>query len=317
MQRPSNASLLVAAALVFTGAACRSASRSGEPSGPAAALALESANTPLADTAPAKAPVEAMPVQLATAPAKTLPEPAPLAPPPKRQLLHLVTLDFPPLEFVNDTGKVDGAAVTVVREVLETLGYDAEVQLLPWARSLSLVREGRADAIFTAYRNAERALFLDYSAEVLIPQVVSLYTRVGKGRKYTGDFNALKGKMIGTVSTISYGKAFDEARNTGVIRTERVESLDLNFKKLMAGRVDYVISNRYSAQVEIERLKLEKEVTELLPPVEVTPSYIAFTKKGRFPALKDEFDKAFRAYVKSGRYQKVLEQYRVRTQNTF
>lgn len=238
------------------------------------------------------------------------------APAVKREVVQLVTLDFPPLEFLSDAGQVDGAAVLVVKEVLAGLGYDAEIQLLPWARSLSLVKEGRADAIFTAYKNAEREVYLDYSREVLIPQVVSFYVRAGSKLTYDGGFAALRGKTIGTVSTISYGAAFDEAKGRLGLKTERVESLDLNIKKLLAGRVDYVISNRYSAQVEIERQKADKDITELLPAVEVTPSYVAFSKKTKLTGLREKFDKGLRKLVKSGRYQTILEQYRVRTQNT-
>lgn len=242
----------------------------------------------------------------------------PVAPTPtKRAVVQLVTLDFPPLEFVDGTGAVDGAAVVIVKEVLANLGFDTQIRLLPWARSLRLVKEKRADAIFTAYKNAEREAFLDYSREILIPQVVSFYVRAGSKLKYSGDIAALKGKTIGVVSTISYGTAFDEAKQRQIITTERVESLDLNFRKLLAGRLDYVISNRYSAQVEIEKLKAEQKIVELLPAVEVTPSYVAFAKESRIRGLRDRFDEGLRALVKSGRYGEILARFRVRTESAF
>lgn len=233
-------------------------------------------------------------------------------PAPRLPSAQLVTLDFPPLEFADDKGAVQGAVVDIVKEALHDAGYQAEIQLLPWTRSLTLVKDGRADAIFTAYKNPEREAFLDYSQEILIPQVVSLYIRKGSPFKFGGDFAELKGKTIGIVSTISYGKIFDDARVAMGLKTERVEALDLNFKKLMAGRVDYVISNRYSAEVEIEKLKIDPAIEELLPPVEVTPSYIAFSKKTKTAGLRDKFDKALLAMKKSGRYQEILLRWKVR-----
>src|SRR4051812_11458831 len=89
----------------------------------------------------------------------------------------LVTLDFPPLEFENEKGEAMGAAVDIVRAVMTKLGHKTAVQVLPWTRSLNLTREGKADAIFTAYKNEEREAFLDYGHEVLMPQIVSLYTK--------------------------------------------------------------------------------------------------------------------------------------------
>lgn len=222
-----------------------------------------------------------------------------------------VTLDFPPLEYEGEKGEAAGAAVDIVREVMTKLKHTVSIEVLPWTRSLQLAKEGKASAIFTAYKNAERETFLDYGNEVLIPQVVSLYVKKGSSLTYKGDPKELVGKTIGIISTISYGQVFDQAREKLQLRTERVESLDLNFKKLIAGRLDFVISNRYSAEVEIENLKLGEVVVELAQPVEIMPSYIAFSKKSRLTALRDDFDKTLRLLKRSGRYQEILAKYRV------
>lgn len=224
----------------------------------------------------------------------------------------LVTLDFPPLEFADEKGAAAGAAVELVREVMTRLGHKVEIEVLPWTRSINLTKEGKADGIFTAYRNAERETFLDYSNEVLIPQVVSLYVKKGSGKTFKGDLAELQGQTIGILNTISYGQIFDKAKDALKLKTERVESLDLNFKKLAAGRIDYVISNRYSAQVEIEALKLESVIEELDKPVEVTPSYIAWSKKNKLVGLRDAFDAKLKDVKKSGRYREILEKFRVR-----
>jgi polar amino acid transport system substrate-binding protein len=226
--------------------------------------------------------------------------------------LRLVTLVFPPLEFANAKGEADGAAVEIVKAVLSDMGYTATVEVLPWSRSLNLVKEGKADAIFTAYKNPEREGFLDFGREVLIPQVVSLYIKADSGKTFNGDVKELIGQRIGIMNTISYGQTFDRAKDELGLKTERVESLDLNFKKLAAGRLDYVISNRYSAQVEIDALGLEKDVKELVVPVEVMPSFIAFSKAKKLEGLRDKFDVTLRELKKSGRYYKILEKFKVR-----
>lgn len=226
--------------------------------------------------------------------------------------LRLVTLVFPPLEYEDENGHADGAAVEIVRTVLSEMGYKVSVEVLPWSRSLGLVKEGKADAIFTAYKNPEREAFLDFGNEILIPQVCSLYIKAGSDKTFNGDVRELIGQRVGILNTISYGQIFDRAKDELGIKTERVDSLDLNFKKLVAGRLDYVISNRYSAQIEIDALGLEKDVKELVMPVEVTPSYIAFSKARQLTGLRDKFDVALRDLKKSGRYYKILERYKVR-----
>lgn len=221
------------------------------------------------------------------------------------------TLDFPPLEYLDDKMQPTGAAVDIVKEVMKRLGHESSVELLPWTRSLNLVKEGKSDGVFTCYRTPEREAFLDFSTEVLIPQVVSLYVRKGDKLGFEGDLKALKGKTIGIVSTISYGTRFDEAKETHKLKTDRVESLDLNFKKLLSGRLDLVISNRYSAQVEIERMKIEDQVEEIRVPVEVIPSYVGWSKKNGLTGLRDQFDKELKSLKRSGRYDEILKQYKL------
>jgi polar amino acid transport system substrate-binding protein len=227
-----------------------------------------------------------------------------------------VTLVFPPLEFKSSSGDADGAAVEIVRRVMNDLGHTVEIKVYPWVRSLNMVQEGKADAIFTAYKNAERETFLDYSNKVLVDQVVSLYIKKGSPRTFNGDLKALKDFTIGTLNTVSYGKAFDEAKTSVPLKTQRVEVLDHSFKKLALGRIDYVVSNRYSADVVIKRLKIMNEVTELPHPVEVTPSYIGFSKKRGLTKLRDDFDKQLEKLKLTSVYDDVMKKYGVRVPKT-
>lgn len=226
----------------------------------------------------------------------------------------LVTLDFPPLEMLDEKGKVTGVAVEIVTEIFGKLGHTVEISLLPWARALALTMEGKADAIFTIYRLPERESFLDYSVEEIIPQPVSLYVRTNTQTKYQGDIKAIVGSKVGTLNSISYGKIFDGIKSQ--LKIERVDTMELNFKMLMAGRIDYVVSNSYSAASTLAKLGLEKDIIELEPPVEITPSYIAFSKKKALTALRDRFDTELRLFKKGPRYAKILSKYRVKLPKT-
>lgn len=218
-----------------------------------------------------------------------------------------VTLDFPPLEYLNEKKEVNGAAVDIVRKVMSDLNLSVEIELLPWTRSLKLVKDGLADAIFTAYKNEERVTFLDYCEEPLIDQVVSLYVKKNSKISFDGEFKKLSDYAIGIISTISYGEKFDAAKKLYKLKTERVDDLELNFRKLIAGRLDLVISNRFSASTELARLKLAGEVTELEIPVEVTPSYLAFSKKKKsLSDLRSKFDRQLKTIKANGEYAKIL-----------
>jgi len=229
----------------------------------------------------------------------------------KDPVFEIVTLDFPPLESEGPDGAPVGAAVDVVREVFKHLDMSINIRVYPWTRSLQLVREGKADAIFTAYRKPDREEYLDYTSEILINQVVSLYVKADSKRKFKGDLRELKGASIGVVSTISYGEKFDRAVEKYKLTLERVNEFQQNLKKLVSGRIDFLVSNSYTAAVELERLGLQSEIKEMPVPVEVTPSYLAFSKAKSHKMLVPKFDEALRKVKASGKYAEILARFKV------
>jgi polar amino acid transport system substrate-binding protein len=225
---------------------------------------------------------------------------------------RFVTLEFPPLEYADESGEIKGAAVEIVQTVMSGLKHKIVVEMLPWTRSLGLVRDGQADAIFTAYRNEEREQYLDYSNEVLVSQMVALYARKGTDIRFTGHLKQVSDRTIGIVSTISYGARFDLARDGSVVKTDRADTLEQNFRKLLAGRIDLVISNSFSAQTEMQRLGIKDQITQLSIPVEVLPSYVAFSRTRKLTGLRDSFDSRLRQLKASGVYGRILNKYGVR-----
>ncbi len=84
------------------------------------------------------------------------------------QPLNLVTSTLPPFAYMEDE-KLKGVAVKIVKMVFKEMKQDISIEVMPWARAILYVKEGKRDAIFTAYKNPIREKFSDYSKEVLIP----------------------------------------------------------------------------------------------------------------------------------------------------
>ncbi|MFE8072489.1 transporter substrate-binding domain-containing protein [Marinobacteraceae bacterium S3BR75-40.1] len=217
------------------------------------------------------------------------------------------TFEFAPLEFQTDQGQPEGVAVELVTEVMERLGHRIEIRVLPWAMALELVKDGKVDAIFTAYENEERRQFLDYSREVLVPQQVHFYTRPDYPATFQGDLALFEGRRVGVVSTISYGQVFDQYRARYQI--ERVRTLESNIKKLLLKRIDVFPSNRYVAERTLTRLGLADQVRRHDRAIEAVPSYIAFSKKKHLKWLRDDFDQAFLNFSQTPSYREIFARY--------
>ncbi len=228
------------------------------------------------------------------------------------EAVRCVSLEYPPLIQKDADGAVRGLAVDVVAAVLKRLGHSLSVEVLPWARSLALVRLGERDCVFTIFHSDERARFLDFSRESIIPQIIYLYARRDGAVSFDGDFHALAGRTVGTVRKVNYGPRFEAARAT--LALQEVASLEQNFRKLVLGRIDVTPSNVYTASYTLgllERDGTAAQIVQLPLAVESVPSYIAFAKNRHLTALRDQFDVELRAFVASGAYRRLLEQYRI------
>ena len=220
---------------------------------------------------------------------------------------HFVTLQFPPFEYENDLYEAEGGVVELVRTIMAKLDHSVEITVLPWTRAMQMVASGRADAIFTAYRNPEREKFLAYGDEVLIDQEIYFYKKRGSPLQFDGTIASIHDARIGIVSTISYGQAFDKYRP--VIQLDKANQLSHNFLKLEKSRIDLVISSHYVAESTLAEMGMGERVERLPRMVESVPSYIAFTRQRDLSRLQSRFDNELRRMKSTGEYARLLEKH--------
>jgi len=223
--------------------------------------------------------------------------------------VRLVTLEFPPYQYgVN--GGADGIVVRILTEAFTELGKDLTIEVLPWKRALYSVQTGEADAIFTAYKTAERETFLDYSNTVLMPQVVSVWVKKDSDVAYDGTLESLATAKIGLVDGISYGTKVDDAIKNGVLTDlDYAPESANNIRKLLGGRIDAVIMNKYGAMHHVSQLANLEEVEELQPEISSVPSFIAFSKANNLAGLRDELDGVLQKMIENGDYQATIDAY--------
>ncbi|MBF0224241.1 MAG: transporter substrate-binding domain-containing protein [Desulfobacterales bacterium] len=220
--------------------------------------------------------------------------------------LHIVTLQYPPYEY-EENGEIKGMATELIREVFRRMNQPIKIELLPWARALTMIELGQADAIYTAYKTSERELFADYSNQVLMPQVVSLFVLKDSPITFDGDFSKIQGYIIGTVLKVSYGEQFDEAVKNKVIDRIRVSySGEENMQKLMDKQIDILVSNKYGAIYILKKIGKLDSVKELSPAVASPSSYIAFSKKRNLTSIRNQFDERLAEMEKDGTYAKII-----------
>lgn len=225
---------------------------------------------------------------------------------------NCVSFDYPPLVRIVEGRKPEGFAVDIVERIFQRMGHSVTVHVYPWARSLELARLGRADCIFTILWSKERAEFLDYSNQSIVPQVVYFYARKGAEFSFNGDLSSLKDLRIGTASKINYGPRFEQARP--LLKLDEAPTIELNFKKLAAGRVDLVPSNWYTATSTLALPSLQRyahAIIRLPMPIESMPTFVAFPKSPKSIGLRDHFDTELKKFLASAEYAQLVSAYKL------
>lgn len=225
--------------------------------------------------------------------------------------LQLVSLQYPPYVY-QDAAEAEpkGLAVEVLQQAFARLKQPISIRIYPWARSIKMIEDGEADAIFTAYKTSERERFADYSLEVLMPQVVSLFVLRESKIEFDGNLANLAHYQFGVVRKISYGQVFDQAIKSGQLsKLDYATSGEQNMLKLINGRFDILVSNKYGAWDILYQKAWQSRVRELQPAVENVPSYIAFSKKRNLTKLRDQLDLVLREMKLDGSYDAIVQRY--------
>lgn len=76
---------------------------------------------------------------------------------------------WPPFSFLNDKGEPRGLLIDLWREFGRRNNVEIEFKLVPWEKSLELVRTGQADVQAGLFESGERQKFLDFSSRMQMP----------------------------------------------------------------------------------------------------------------------------------------------------
>ncbi|WP_417512647.1 substrate-binding periplasmic protein [Marinobacter sp.] len=223
--------------------------------------------------------------------------------------------EYPPLlwEDPRTPEYLTGAATALLREILEPLGVNLEVQSLgSWARVQRLARVGELDMIAGAFINSERIQYMDY----LLPPFTYLSTAVWVPKEGVFDYRHwpdLKGKQGSTLINNSFGQSFDRyaERNLQIVGVRTIEQ---SFEMALAGRVDYVLYERLQGQVKLQRLGLADEFVSLEVPISNEGLFFTFSKNSQCNTfeLRERIADNLYKLVNSGRLAEIVSEYTAR-----
>jgi polar amino acid transport system substrate-binding protein len=223
--------------------------------------------------------------------------------------VQVVTHQYYPYQY-EENGELKGFVAAIVKEAFKRMGQPVSIKLYPFPRAHKMVRNGDADGIFTVAKTAERETFAHFPHEVLIWQTMALFVKADSPLGFDGDFTKLRDYRIGVIYKYRYGNVFDDVVDNGTLANIKpANSAESNVKMLVAGRLDYWVSNRELAAFVLNKLRLTEAVRELKPAVQTLPTYLMFSKKRNTAALSRRFGEELRKMRADGSYEKIIADY--------
>lgn len=183
-----------------------------------------------------------------------------------------MTSSYPPYQGqeLPGGGIFDNLAMKVLREA----GYKVDLVYRPWMRAMKEAKDGDADAILGVWENEERKQWFEFSPPLIENSMVLICMIQNKDCKATPD---LKGKRLGLSLGYSYPKEIRESQ--AIFEYEQTE--EMNFKKLIGGRIQYMLVDRSVGYYLMQQrnLRYGVEVRMVQPTIATQNLHIAFSKQ--------------------------------------
>ncbi len=202
-----------------------------------------------------------------------------------------------------------GFTSEIINAAFKHVGYKVTFEFYPWKRAMMMVKQGKCDGVYSAYYTSERSR--EYAlSDPYIESRVYLCTLKNNPIKYKS-FKDLIPYKIGVVMGYSNTEEFD---NADFLTKDEAPNELLNLKKILRGRVDLIVIDRY---VAIDNLKnsafLEGSISDiqfLEPPLKMVPVHIMFSKAipGYEKKVRD-FNKGLQAVKHDGTIDDILKKY--------
>ena len=166
--------------------------------------------------------------------------------------------DYPPYEFVDETGNMVGFDIELMEEIASRMGIELEWQDMPFDSLIAAVQEGKIDMSISAFNySEERDALVDFSDPYFVTEDAFI---VAEG--FTGAFNQAEDAAnyrIGVQSgTVQDEWVTDELIDTGLMsesNLSRYERVDQAALDLQVGRIDILLADDVPAEAIVSQFE--------------------------------------------------------------
>ena len=200
---------------------------------------------------------------------------------------------------------------TMVTEAFKLEGIDVKYEYFPWKRSYSLAKSGQFDGTFPWAKTEEHVKDF-YIHKVFLIKDEGVFFHL---KNFPFDWNVLEDLNKYSVG-VTLGYKEESIYKKKGINAQAAPSEDLNFKKLLAGRIDVYQTSKIVGYATINRIFTSKDAQMFTnhPKIAVENEfYILFSRNtSNGQDLADKFDSGLKKLKESGAYDMIIEKSGIR-----
>ncbi len=221
--------------------------------------------------------------------------------------IDIICDEWPPYQIV-EKDQISGFSTKVVKIVFERMKVNIKsIKAYPWKRAIVTVKKGRADALFSANYTNDRNKFAFYPDEQIVNSHWVMWVREEDALKFES-VDDLLGKKVGLVRGYSYiNDLWDFVKKHNIF--EEVTNDEQNFKKLNAGRVNFIASELGNGFHIVKKLGIKNIIPLESNPIKSDGLYIIFNKKNVTKSFVDKFSNELKKLKQESLYKLIYEEH--------
>ncbi|WP_281557161.1 transporter substrate-binding domain-containing protein [Thalassomonas sp. RHCl1] len=223
-----------------------------------------------------------------------------------QETIRISTGEYPPVysEKLPDNGKI----LHIVRQAFAQMDIKVEYGFFPWSRTLELAKNNAWDATCCWGLTPERSQYFNYTDEVTTREYVFYHLK-----SYPFDWHSvddLTDIEIGITYNYSYGHELNSAVRAGKLLAEYASSDEINFRKLLGGRIKVFPIDRKLGYQLLSSLFKPAEVQLLTyhpKPIVLTIVGLMVSKTSKqVDYIIETFNEGLKRYKASGDYDRYI-----------
>ena len=222
--------------------------------------------------------------------------------------LRFVTLEFAPFIFGKDQ-KVAGPGKDLIAEVCKNAVIDCTYDIYPWRRAQALMKSGKADGMMVIGLNPDREKWLRFSPPMFRTEY-GFFVRSQNSLAFTS-VDQVAGYRVGVFAPSNTARTLTGIKTSmqkkGIVPVEIDKRPDdaAGFRKLAAGRLDAVFSNRDRGR-DIIRIEGLTDNVRYAGHFKALLYYAGITKAYPNQAAVDRFFASWKSLFNGGDAQKII-----------